>query len=583
MEVKDFVKFYPLRSPNIVWFLGAGASVSAGIRTAYDMIWDFKRIEYCADQKYPLPMFSNLSSPAVRNQIQSFFDSKLDAPEMDSPEEYSYYFELVYPNIKDRRDYIANMVSQIKPSYGHRVMGALMNMKAIRYVFTTNFDKAIENISAEFSGNVDNLYIGTIDNADSAVNHLQRENTPLLIKLHGDYHSQYLKNTQLELQEQDKTLRLALLDTCRRYGFAFMGYSGRDNSIMDVLEEAIESQLAFPQGLFWFIKTGTNPLPRVTALIKKAKEMGIDAHFVESETFDETFADIFKGFTNISSEVLTKVEKVNLPVKNKTPLKKGIGFPVIRLNALEVISFPQVARIMDVSIGNTKEVKDAVEGSKAEITCIRRREGVVGFGSDNEFEKAFNSYGIKSRSVFTIPAHQMMYDDSTLKELLTETIVKALVRDRPLKVTRRSSGYYIFLDPKGHTSDDLKPLTSLSYPVYGQEKKHQIYGTVLDTSLKWVDAVKINLTFQFSSIYLILDPTIIVQKSQNTEARSKISPFVKEHLAGRLNQAYNSILDAWIKVLLKGEKSIDVSTYGGVNGFDANFKINSTTSFTRPL
>jgi hypothetical protein len=583
MEVKDFVKFYPLRCKNIAWFLGAGASVSAGIRTAYDMIWDFKRTEFCAQQNHPIPMYSDLASPAIRNQIQSYFDSQDGAPVLDSPEEYSYYFEKVYPNIMDRRDYIASMVSHIKPSYGHKVMGALISMKSIRHVFTTNFDKAIENIVADFSGNVDNLYIGTIENSGAAITYLQRDQTPLLIKLHGDYHSQHLKNTKVELQGQDEALRAVLLDSCRRFGFAFMGYSGRDESIMDVLEEAIQSPHSFPQGLFWFIKEGSKPLPRVQALIDNARAKGIDAHFVESETFDETFADILKGFSNISPELLRKVEHRNDFAKSKAPTKKGSRFPVIRLNAIEVTSFPPVARVADVAIGNSKEMKNAIADSGAELTCIRRKEGVVGFGADAEFDKAFRGYSIKSRSLFTIPAHKLMYDDSSLKELVTESIVKALIRERPLKMARRSTGYYIHLDPKQLNSTELIPLTGLSFTAYGKAKSHEVFGTVTGTNLKWIDAVKVNLTFQFSTVYLILDPTVIVQKTTDVGMRTKIAPFVKEQLAGRLNSPYNSLLEAWIKVLLRGQSSIDVSTYGGVNGVDANFRIDSKTAFTHLL
>jgi len=33
-----------------MWFLGAGASAGAGIPTAWDMIWEFKRLIYCTEQ-----------------------------------------------------------------------------------------------------------------------------------------------------------------------------------------------------------------------------------------------------------------------------------------------------------------------------------------------------------------------------------------------------------------------------------------------------------------------------------------------------------------------------------------------------
>jgi len=39
----DFAQRFSLRSANLMWLLGAGASASAGIPTAGDMIWEFKQ------------------------------------------------------------------------------------------------------------------------------------------------------------------------------------------------------------------------------------------------------------------------------------------------------------------------------------------------------------------------------------------------------------------------------------------------------------------------------------------------------------------------------------------------------------
>jgi hypothetical protein len=43
LDVPSFVRAYHIRAPQILWFLGAGASAAAKIPTAGAMIWDFKR------------------------------------------------------------------------------------------------------------------------------------------------------------------------------------------------------------------------------------------------------------------------------------------------------------------------------------------------------------------------------------------------------------------------------------------------------------------------------------------------------------------------------------------------------------
>ncbi len=39
----DFARRFSMRGGNLMWLLGAGASASAGIPTAEDMLWEFKQ------------------------------------------------------------------------------------------------------------------------------------------------------------------------------------------------------------------------------------------------------------------------------------------------------------------------------------------------------------------------------------------------------------------------------------------------------------------------------------------------------------------------------------------------------------
>ena len=42
----DFARRFSMRAGSLMWLLGAGASASAGIPTAWDMIWKFKQQLY---------------------------------------------------------------------------------------------------------------------------------------------------------------------------------------------------------------------------------------------------------------------------------------------------------------------------------------------------------------------------------------------------------------------------------------------------------------------------------------------------------------------------------------------------------
>jgi SIR2-like domain len=115
---------------------------------------------------------------------------------------------------------------------------------------------------------------------------------PSRVKLHGDFRSRRLKNTNDELRRQDARLRQLLVDACARFGVVVAGYSGRDNSITDALDEAVSRSGAFPAGLFWLHRGDDPPLPRVRALLARAAANGIEAVLVWIENFDEALRDI---------------------------------------------------------------------------------------------------------------------------------------------------------------------------------------------------------------------------------------------------------------------------------------------------
>ena len=188
----------------------------------------------------------------LRARIQAYFDASGGYPTEDSEEEYAHYFEETYPAEQDRRKYIQTIVSGGTPSYGHLVIAALMAADKIRLVWTTNFDRMIEDSAIQTLGSSGKLVVATLEARQLALQAMNEGNWPVLGKLHGDFQSRRLKNTTDELRAQDVELRHALIEGCKRYGLAVIGYSGRDQSVMDSLEEAVDQREAFPNGLFWF-------------------------------------------------------------------------------------------------------------------------------------------------------------------------------------------------------------------------------------------------------------------------------------------------------------------------------------------
>lgn len=64
----DFARRFSMRAGNLMWLLGAGASASAGIPTAGDMVWAFKQQLFTSQRRVSPKAVADLSSPAIRTQ-----------------------------------------------------------------------------------------------------------------------------------------------------------------------------------------------------------------------------------------------------------------------------------------------------------------------------------------------------------------------------------------------------------------------------------------------------------------------------------------------------------------------------------
>ena len=139
----DFASGFALRPHLFSWFLGAGTSAASGIPTGYAMIREFKKRIFCRETHYSLQEVDSGDSLWIE-RIDDFFRRNSLLPPDGDPNEYSAAFEAIYPNEKQRRQYIDDIISKGTPCFGHRVLAALMSSKQLSCIFTTNFDPLIE-------------------------------------------------------------------------------------------------------------------------------------------------------------------------------------------------------------------------------------------------------------------------------------------------------------------------------------------------------------------------------------------------------------------------------------------------------
>ena len=573
ISLSEFVKFFPLRASGLMWLFGAGSSVSAGVPSAYDLTWDFKRRIYCAEQAYPLHLFNNLTDSGIREQIQNYFDTQGNCPPFDSSEEYSFYFERAFSSPRDRSEYIAKQTSGMQLTYGHKVMGILMKYGHLNLIFTTNFDKAFENIASSQFQKLESWYAADLDSGDNGIKFFQTGKRPLIVKLHGDYFSDKIKNTTDELQTQDKKLRDILSISLDTNGLCVMGYSGRDKSIMDVLRESVKKSSSFSNGLFWFTRAGSEPLKNVIDLIDAAKANGKQAEIVEIETFDTAWADLIKGFDNIPQEDYESLNQHYHRISNQPLPDAGRKYPLLRLNAIPILDYPATARLYKCNAGNTKDIKEHITKSGTPILAIRKQAGIVGFGADKDFKMAFEDYGDYDTDLFQITEKDLMYDDSAMKGLITSSLLKALVDGKPLRSSKRREKHLLFPDPKKLTDPMFNPLKTVLTT---------ISGVVPRSRLTWVVALEINIQYVLSKPLLVLTPTIIASKASERSESKLVAPFVKEFTARWYNQKYDAILNGWLSVLFGTSKEITITAYQRpIGGINASFTLSRSTAFTK--
>ena len=347
-DLPTFARLHDMRAPRIAWFFGAGTSAAAGVATAGQMTWEFKALLYATEKRIALAGL-DLGDQVVRKRIQSHFNSDPTCPAEGSEEEYSTYFERAYPSAADRRSYIERAIASGKPGFGHIALAAMMSLGKVGVVWTTNFDRVVEDAAATTLGTTRTLTTVSLDSADIATQALNDERFPLYVKIHGDYQSDRLKNLKSELQSQDARLRDALQTAAARFGLAVVGYSGRDVSVMEALNNGLAEKNPYPHGLYWFARGFEDPLPAVTDFVAAAKGVGVDAHLIRFETFDDLFGILLTPLV-LSPPLIQALDAVR-PVVRTTPFRVPTSsrgtFPVVRLNALEVPADGSTDRVRD--------------------------------------------------------------------------------------------------------------------------------------------------------------------------------------------------------------------------------------------
>ncbi len=209
-------------------------------------------------------------------------------PWFDKENEYSELFEALYDQPTQRREFIESCITGAKPSWGYVYLTNLLDKGHFNTIFTTNFDDLVNEACFTFSNNLRPIVCAH----DSSISSVRLTTTrPKIIKLHGDFLFDNIKNTIRELESLEDNMRAKFRQFATEFGMIVIGYSGHDRSIMDTLNTLLHSGTCFPHGIYWCIRDSVDNLPEQLKNLARFPHF----HLIKIDGFDEFMAELHEA------------------------------------------------------------------------------------------------------------------------------------------------------------------------------------------------------------------------------------------------------------------------------------------------
>ena len=271
--VNDLIRFILNKSDkavsNFSVFLGAGASVTSGVRSGRELINTWEK-EILEEEGIPY------------DERDVFFSKEQNQSWYDRANPYASLFERRYDLQRQRRIFVEKEIAKATPSIGYAYLVKLIENGFFSTVFTTNFDDLLNEAFNRFS-----TLRPIVCAHDSSISGISVTSTsPKIIKLHGDYLFDNIKATLRETESLETNMRMKFQEFAKDFGLIVIGYGGQDRSIMDILSFLLSHEEYFKNGLYWCIRKGEKSIcPELRQLLWKER-----VFFVEIDGFDELMA-----------------------------------------------------------------------------------------------------------------------------------------------------------------------------------------------------------------------------------------------------------------------------------------------------
>lgn len=525
-----------LKDQPLLVFLGAGASMSSGMPSAAQCIWEWKRSIFLTNNPGLERQFDELSLPSVRQRIQRWLDSQRRFPNEGAPDEYSVFIEECYARSDDRRRYFQEWVKASSPGMGYQLLAELARRRRVGSVWTTNFDGLVARAASAHG--VTAIEVGQ-DSKERSTRPISLDELQC-VSMHGDYRYDPLKNTESELSTQEAELRASLITLLRSHPVLVCGYSGRDASVMAAFLEAYQDPSQQRLRLFWTQYGDGDAVGDVAKLLEFPPGLEAQRFLVSGVTFDDVMRRIAlhaapPGDRHRVDAILDKFKESpttqraafslpNLPVSG---LIKSNAFPMHppgELLEFDLIQWPPRGTVW-------AELRSV--GEKHGFVAAPFRGKVYALAAPQQIHRAFS--GNLASDVKRVPLNDedLRYEDGTANSLMRRATALALAAKAGLTC-----------DHEGLIWD----------PDPGNSSTHRVERR--EWTAYW--AVILQVKTVSGALALVLKPTLFVTDSEGREAPRIISNAVKVRVLGyQHNDKFNDALEFWrLRLLPDRETSL---------------------------
>lgn len=325
------------------FFLGAGCSVSSGIPLAPEIISILKKLifieyhltfnkiirtyseslsqflnrvdEYILKYHIDYSEFVSTMEDEFRSRLlkdtkrieNHFWGSTIEETQLDNYKNqlfqdnlYGLWFEKYSSNPRKRQALIEEIIENIEPSGAYILFSQLIKLGYIRNVFTTNFDDLISDALVLYFGEKPKVYS---HNEIAQYIHFS-DKKPNIIKLHGDFLYENIKNLSNETKQLDPNMEKKFSEALVNKDIVFLGYNGSDESIMRTIIK-IRKESKFT--IYWCGIDEKNLHWRVIQLLNEFE----DAYFIKIRDFDDFIFELFTQTPERSEVNIVKKAKAN--------------------------------------------------------------------------------------------------------------------------------------------------------------------------------------------------------------------------------------------------------------------------------